>query len=162
MTWRLFQVVTLHSTFNSLRPNDAIWRQRSGSTLALCNGLLPEVITWINVDLSSPRSSDNQLRAISQELPQPSVTKIYLKITHKNHSNFPGVNELISDWYNWKHWAMRRNGNLGMRLFSNIDWLIVSGYTLIKKSTGWKRNTEWDTRTNINHCEIHVKLRMFL
>ena len=51
--------------FNSLWPSDAIWQQRSGSTLA-----------------------------ISQEMPQPSIndTKIGLKITYlKFHSNFPGV-----------------------------------------------------------------------
>ena len=35
---------------------------------------------WTNVDLSSARSSDNRLGAISQKIPQPSVTKIGLKI----------------------------------------------------------------------------------
>ena len=54
-----------------------------------------QAITWTNVDLSSVRSSGIHLRAILQEIPQPSVTEINLKITYlKLCSNFPGVNEL--------------------------------------------------------------------
>ena len=42
------------------------------------------------------KSSDIQIRTISQEIPQPSITKICLKITClKFNSNFPGANELI-------------------------------------------------------------------
>ena len=59
---------------NSLGPNDAIWWQKTGSTLA-------QVITWTNVDLSSVRSSDILLRAISQQVSQPSITVIGLKST---------------------------------------------------------------------------------
>ena len=56
-----------------------------------------QAITWNNVDLSSLRSSDNPLRAISQELPWPSIVNITLKITNlKFHSNLLGVNELIT------------------------------------------------------------------
>ena len=41
------------------------------------------------------KSSDIHSRLISQEMPQPSITKICLKITClKFHSNLPGVNEL--------------------------------------------------------------------
>ena len=41
------------------------------------------------------KSNEIHIRAISQEMPQPSVTKICLKITYlKFHSNFPGANEL--------------------------------------------------------------------
>ena len=39
-----------------------------------------QAITWTNVDLSSLRSSDVHLRAISLEISQPSVTKIILKL----------------------------------------------------------------------------------
>ena len=40
--------------------------------------------------------SRGESRAISQEMPQPSITKIRLKITYLNfHANFPGANELI-------------------------------------------------------------------
>ena len=40
--------------------------------------------------------SDIHIRTISQEMPQPSITKICLKITClKFHSNFPGANELM-------------------------------------------------------------------
>ena len=44
----------------------------------------------------------NQIRAISQEMPQPSITKVCLKINVaylKYHSNFPGANELIIHAY---------------------------------------------------------------
>ena len=68
--------------FNSLWPKDTIWRQH-------------QAITWTNVDWSSVKSSDIHIRAISQETPQPSITKIFLKITYqKFHSTFPGANEL--------------------------------------------------------------------
>ena len=41
------------------------------------------------------KSSDLHIRAISQEMPQPSITKICLKIVYlKLHSNLPGSNEL--------------------------------------------------------------------
>ena len=54
-----------------------------------------QAITWTNVDWSSVKSSDINIRAISQEMSQPSITKICLKITClKFHSNFPGSNEL--------------------------------------------------------------------
>ena len=87
----------LTPAINSLCPSDTIWWQRSGSTLA-------QVMAWcltapshylnqyINVDWSSAKSSDIHIRAISQEMPQPSIC---LKITClKFHSNFPGANEL--------------------------------------------------------------------
>ena len=56
------------------------------------------------------KSNDIHIRAISQEMPQSSITKICLKIIFlKFHSNFPGANELnkISfksargQWVNW-------------------------------------------------------------
>ena len=40
-----------------------------------------QAITWTNADWSSVKSNDIHIRAISQEMPQPSITKIYLKIT---------------------------------------------------------------------------------
>ena len=58
-----------------------------------------QAITWTNVDWSSVKSSDIHIRAISQEVPQPSITKLKIrsKIAYlKFHSNFPGVNELTS------------------------------------------------------------------
>ena len=41
-----------------------------------------QAITWTNVDLSSVRSSGIHLNAILQEMPQPSVTEISLKINY--------------------------------------------------------------------------------
>ena len=54
-----------------------------------------QAITWTIVDWSSVKSSDIQIRAISQVMSQPSITKICLKITClKYHANFPEANEL--------------------------------------------------------------------
>ena len=71
-----------------------IWRQRSGSTLA-------EVMACC---LTAPSHYLNQcwliisgihLRAILQEIPEPSVTEISLKITYLKYcSNLLGANEL--------------------------------------------------------------------
>ena len=92
---------------NSLWPRDTIWRHKSESTLAQAMAccLTHQAITWTYVDLSSVRSSGIHLRAILQEVPQPSVTEISLKITYRKFcSNLPEANELIQ-WY-WKrsHW----------------------------------------------------------
>ena len=63
------------------------------------NGLLPDGTK----PLPEPMWTDHQwslvafnIRAISQEMPQPLIIKIYLKITRlKFHSYFPGANELM-------------------------------------------------------------------
>ena len=53
-----------------------------------------QAITWTNVDWSSVKSSDIHIRAISREMPQPSINEICLKITClKFLLDFPGVNE---------------------------------------------------------------------
>ena len=75
---------------NALWPSNIIWRCRSGSTL-----VQHQAITRTSVDLSSARSSDNHLRAISQEISQPSITEISLKnIYVKFYSILPGSNKL--------------------------------------------------------------------
>ena len=57
-----------------------------------------QAITWTDVDWLSVKSNDINIRAISQEMPQPSITKICLKITQlKFLSNFPGAKELRVD-----------------------------------------------------------------
>ena len=70
-----------------------MWWQRSGSTLAQVMACcLTAPIHYLN-QCSSMIISEFQWHwylAISQEMPQPSITKICLKITHlKLHSNFP-------------------------------------------------------------------------
>ena len=73
-----------------------MWRQRSGSTLAqvvACCLTAPSHYLN-NVDLSLVRSSDIQVMAISQSIPQSSTIEFTLKITYlKFHSNLPGANE---------------------------------------------------------------------
>ena len=101
---RILILSTLHKVYqlpgyylNSLGSGDAIWPQRSGSTLAQAMACCLRAPNHYlnNVDLSSVRSSDIHLRAGSQEIPQPSITEIICKIKYlKFHSNFPGANEL--------------------------------------------------------------------
>ena len=62
------------------------------------NGLLPDGTknNWTIVDLSTLRSSDVHLRAISFEISQPWVTKISLKIISlRFYRKLPGANELM-------------------------------------------------------------------
>ena len=103
-----FEFLLNNLMLNSLWHSDAIWRHRSWSTLAqvtACCLMAPshyldkKKITWTNVELSSVRSSGIHLSAILQEMPQPSVTEISLKIIYlKFHSNLPGASELNSLW----------------------------------------------------------------
>ena len=67
--------------FNLLWPSDTIWRHGSGSTLAQLMACCwwHQAITWTHVDLSWVRFSNIRLWTISQETPQPSITKISLK-----------------------------------------------------------------------------------
>ena len=54
-----------------------------------------QAITWTSVKLSSVRSSNIHLRAISQELPQPSINKISFKFAYiKLCPNLLGANGL--------------------------------------------------------------------
>ena len=58
--------------------------------IGLDNGLVPDGITWTNVDLSWIRSSGIHLRAIWLQIPQPSVTKISFESAYlKYHSYLP-------------------------------------------------------------------------
>ena len=90
-------IVFVVCSFNSLWPIDAIWRQRSRSTLV-------QVMDWCLTAQSHYLnqcwliiivSNDAHLRAISLEMSQPSVTKISVKIIFlRFYWNLPGANEL--------------------------------------------------------------------
>ena len=54
-----------------------------------------QAIIWTNVDLTSVRSSYIHLMEVSKEIPQPSITKISMKIIYlKFHSSLLGANTL--------------------------------------------------------------------
>ena len=81
---------------NSLRPSDTIWRQRSGSTLAQVMACCQD-IAWTNIFwlIISEVQWHSYQANFTRDIPQPSLTKIHLKITYlKFHSNFSGANEL--------------------------------------------------------------------
>ena len=85
------------SVANSFASNDDTWWQRTRSTLVhvITCAWWHQAITWTNVQLSYIRSNDIHLRATSQEILQPSVSKISLKIIyHCFHANLPGANHL--------------------------------------------------------------------
>ena len=74
--------ITRWQWVNSLGPSDAIWRQRSGSTLAqvmACCLTAPSHYLnqcWLIIS----KVSDIHLRASSQEIPQPSIIEIIWEI----------------------------------------------------------------------------------
>ena len=76
---------------NSPWTSDVIWRYRPGTTLSRVMAWCHRTITWINADLSSVRSQDIELRPISHNIPQPSITRIILK---------PFIHD---DVIKWKH-----------------------------------------------------------
>ena len=81
------------SLSNQPRPYEAIWRHISGKTLAqaIACYLTIQAITWTTVDLSSLQCSNIHMRAVSQEMAQPWITQISLKIIDlKSHLHLPG------------------------------------------------------------------------
>ena len=88
-------------------------------------------ITWIHVVLSLVRSSDNHLRAISQQIPQPLSNKISLKITYLSMIfQSLGVNELR--WSsnhgrtcNFFSWTLCVRGPSYLGLIRSISWLLM-------------------------------------
>ena len=89
---------------------------------------LHQAITRTYVDLSS---SDIHIMAISQEMPQPSFTKIRFKITFlKFHPNFPEANVLISRLLmTWQHkkpsngsWCIGIKGEMSGTVCVTFTW----------------------------------------
>ena len=89
--------------------------------------------------------SDIHIRAITQEMPRPSITKIHLKITYlKFHSNFPRVNELIllaktsahlyskHSWYSMTHNHAISLGYTVLKFLNALDVLIPNRLVWIK------------------------------
>ena len=96
ITWTLLVI----SFVNSLRPCDAIWQHRSGSTLAQVMACcLTAPSHYLNrCWLISKVYSGIHLRTISLEIPQPPFIKVSMKITYlKLNWNPPGANELTYD-----------------------------------------------------------------
>ena len=79
-----FSLWLCYQFLHSLDPSDAIWRQKTGSTLTQVMACCwrHQAIIWTNVDLLSIRSSHILLRAISLQVSHPSITLIGLKSTH--------------------------------------------------------------------------------
>ena len=95
------QVTLIPSSYvplNSLWPGDAIWRHRSGSTLAqvMACCLMAPGHYWTNVDLSSVRYRGIHLGVVSLQWPNISVIKVSLNIIYlKLQPYCPWINELI-------------------------------------------------------------------
>ena len=107
---------------NSLRPSDAIGRQRSGSTLA--QAWRHQAITWTNVDWLSVRSCGIHQRALSWDDLKIPISKTRLEITFsESHSDLLGANEL-------KRWLILHNHCL---THSGLDMMMMITFT-----TKWK------------------------
>ena len=94
MLWWIFCKTNTITPIKSFWSSDTLRWQRSGSTLAQVTACC---LTAPNHYLNqSVNSSDIHIRAISQEMPQASITKnLFEKIMYlRFHSNFPGANEL--------------------------------------------------------------------
>ena len=78
------------------------------------NGLLPDGTKPLPEPMSTDHHwspNDINIRGISQELPQTTITKIHLKITYLTfHSYFPGANELTTCNYNMADLQMSVSG----------------------------------------------------
>ena len=79
---------------NSLWPSDIIWWQRSGSILAQVMACcLMATSHYLNQYWLIIEEVQNSIEGIPQDIPQPVITKIRLRITYlKFNWNFPGVN----------------------------------------------------------------------
>ena len=106
---------------NSLWPSKVtVWQQKSGSTFDQIMGCClpaPSAFTWTNVDISSVKSCDNHLRAISQEKHETSITIVSLKITYLiYHSNLPGSTQFV----------IYRSGTMWWhRCWSSLDHIMI-------------------------------------
>ena len=130
----------ISNTFNSLWPNDAIWRRGSGSTL----------VQAVACCLTAPSHYLNQCRHISKVQwcssegnfawgSQPSVTKISLKIIYLLfYWNLPGTNELT-------HWGVTKRLSL-YRLPAKIYSLCTIEIT--RYSNTWNQDTLRHTVTD--------------
>ena len=106
---------------------------RSESTLAqvmACCRTAPS--PYLNLDWSSVKPSDIHIRAISEEMPQPVITKIHLKITYlKFHSNFPGANELIVSFHGFQEQSLSQLMDEESKMVKNIRSLDSDMQTLV-------------------------------
>ena len=144
-----------------------------------------KAFTWTNVDLSSVRSSGIRLRAILQDISQPPVTVISLKIaSQKFCSNLPGANELrlhlialyrkiacfrclrareketlIMPWFQLRL-AMNSNDKISI---PNPDEFFRVNNSII--SRWWdgadNKSTSWKIRTGYSHDDV-IKWKHFL
>ena len=72
-----------------------VWINIDLGNALLSDSTMYHAITWTNVDLPSVSANNIHLRAISQDLPQPSVTKFSLKINYqKFYLNLQAANKL--------------------------------------------------------------------
>ena len=80
----------------SLWPGDTLWVHIGSGNGLFPDSTKPSAEQMFSIDLSSVRSNDIHIWAVSHEIPQPLITKISLKITYvKFHSYLPGANDLI-------------------------------------------------------------------
>ena len=117
------EVTVKNMGFNSLWPSDVIWRHRSGSTLVQTMACCLKAPSHCRNKCWLIISGVRHLGTISQEIHQPKISKISMKMTYlKFHSNRPGDNgfEAETKWlpFSRRHFQMHF---LGWKCM-NSDW----------------------------------------
>ena len=118
------------------------------------NGLLPDGTMPLpepTLTTSSLRYSDIHLRAISQEMPQPPITKICLKITCLKMSfEFP-----------WGQWVNKINRPIdydGVRYWHPVWSYII----LLNKGELWGNSFQWRHNGRDDVSNNHPSSRLFI
>ena len=118
-----------------------------------------QAITWANVDLSSVRASGIHLSANSQEIPQPPITEISLKIIYvKFQANLPGANGLTMVQVMIWRWTGDRSYNIDM-ILTQIPYSVIWAQWI--KHMNMKYITKYWSRTfllNIRLVQIIISI----
>ena len=131
--WRKRKNVLIKNWMNSLWPNDAIWQQRSGSTLAR---VMPCCLTapthYLNQCWFTISKIHQHSFTILQEILQPSITTISWKsIFLRFLWNLPGAKELMQKWKKPAAWTNGRMNKLTYKAISMSYSSILGEWQLL-------------------------------
>ena len=139
---------------NSLWLSEAIWRNNLGQHW-LNQSLVSwrhQATTWTNVDSSSERPNGTHLRAIPQEVPQPSITEISLKFAYlKVCQNLPEATELTSVTTNIESCTLFVQSSIKSVLLSGPFWHHMIQHRFLEKCAFWQHKPIPYLRTNLSN-----------
>ena len=142
-----------------------VWRQKSGSTFDQIMGCClpaPSAFTWTNVDISSVKSCDNHLRAISQEKHETSITIVSLKITYLiYHSNLPGSTQFViyRSGTMWWHRCWSSLDHIMILLLNSTKPFYLKKYWfIVNRILKDKRQRNFNLNLKLSFKKVHLKL----